>query len=150
MKLLKLLLWTCHNFRAITLPLYCSCFSIFSDVPADIDIKQDYARYSYLGHQTHHLTKYLEIKVDGSSIYSGEALKQFTNARYKGRAFPLVKVLTVTIDMTNRREDSEIDTFEIDGNISTFACRIKEAVPLLADVRLRYIPTIDLSDAVMV
>ncbi|KAJ2877347.1 hypothetical protein H4R27_006250 [Coemansia aciculifera] len=140
--LLKPLLWTCHNFRAVAYPLYCSYFKLVLSDPQNCRYTTEgtvtpscyfgYRLNNNLGYPTHHLASTLEIEIDEVSIYSGDALKMLSRAPYNGCAFPLVSKIDFLI-VTDRtlREGKKAKK-----NVVAFVQRVKEMAPNVKDIRV--------------
>ncbi|KAJ2879995.1 hypothetical protein H4R27_004986 [Coemansia aciculifera] len=136
-ELLRPLLHVCHNFRAITLPLYFHHFKLMiSNSPVrrvlaatlkTDRIERKGRESTYLGHPTHHLARELEIELDEVDVYSGTALKMLSRGLYDGCAFPLVRRITFTIILgDNNRTEQPV----VAANISAFVQRIKQMAPM--------------------
>ncbi|KAJ2057698.1 hypothetical protein GGI17_005491 [Coemansia sp. S146] len=146
--LLKPLVQVSHNFRAITLPLYCNYFKlntpIFSqDARGVYDLltsSRGDARitYRYLGHPTHHLSKELEIALDERTFYLGRALEVLSCAPYDIRSFPLVRKLELVFVDYGKGGDIRANSLQSEANISVFVERIRQMAPWLA--RLEWNP----------
>ncbi|KAJ2058534.1 hypothetical protein GGI17_004982 [Coemansia sp. S146] len=143
--LLKPLMWICSNFRAITLPLYCSRFQLELDIKPFIKRMllyiwksqrgTDYVTYDYLGHPTHHLAKELVIIVNEQTIYSDKALRVLLHAPYSGCAFPLARLVTFRFGLGDNSKFKAADRLVTEANISAFVLKIKDMAPLLSEVR---------------
>ncbi|KAJ2835042.1 hypothetical protein FBU31_001705 [Coemansia sp. 'formosensis'] len=157
--LLKPLLWTCHNFRAVAYPCYCVLYklgfvyNLGDEEDTDVTDNTDDSEYSktpsdsapqvisdpsnaYLGYPTLHLFKELEIAIDEISIYSGTALQLLSCPPYDGCPFPQVRNLNLCLSLTVDRRDRTTSSPEDKVNISAFVERIKEMVPLVSRICL--------------
>ncbi|KAJ2460556.1 hypothetical protein GGF42_000764 [Coemansia sp. RSA 2424] len=105
---------------------------------------------SELGYPTHHLAKSLAIGVNLQSILTGEALRQLSTAPYDGCAFPLVRTLSIEIQVdvpggvymnvygnTYSIKRHTVYPPDTAANIAAFVRRLKEMVPATRDVIMR-------------
>ncbi|KAJ2624452.1 hypothetical protein GGF44_005257, partial [Coemansia sp. RSA 1694] len=101
-ELLKPLLWSCHNLRAIAYARYCSHFYLaLTGLEGTLGSALPRAgAHVYLGYPTHHLAKEAHVELFEEDIYSGKALQLLTNATYDGRAFPLARKIVFHIIIT--------------------------------------------------
>ncbi|KAJ2886699.1 hypothetical protein H4R27_000488 [Coemansia aciculifera] len=142
-ELLRPLLWTCHNFRAVAYPLYCSRYKLaianspnyqlFNGGPGTASFDVGHRMNNNLGYPTHHLARALDIEIDEESIYSGKALKMLSRSPYDGCAFPLVRrivFLLVTDDGLKEGKKTK-------RNIVAFVRRIKQMAPNMNDIWIR-------------
>ncbi|KAJ2840321.1 hypothetical protein FBU31_000513 [Coemansia sp. 'formosensis'] len=160
--LLKPLLWTCRNFRAVAYPYYCVRYRL--EMVYNLDVEEDtgdtddiddteYNGYNktpsdttpqvisdpsnaYLGYPTLHLFKELEIAIDDISIYSGTALQLLSCPPYDGCPFPQVRNLRLCLSLNVDRRNRMTSSPEDKVNISAFVERIKEMAPLVSSICL--------------
>ncbi|KAJ2866487.1 hypothetical protein GGH94_001528 [Coemansia aciculifera] len=142
-ELLKPLLWTCHSFRAVAYPLYCSRFKLAfansqnyhgrvgSGVLASFNI--GHHMNNNLGYPTHHWARTLDIEIDEESVYSGKALNMLSRAPYDGCAFPLVRRIVFLIITDDYLEEG----MKTERNTVAFVQRIKQMVPKVDDIWVR-------------
>ncbi|KAJ2446273.1 hypothetical protein GGF42_005742 [Coemansia sp. RSA 2424] len=148
--LLRPLLWVCHNFRAIALPLYCSHFKLFiySDSPDVLDIRNllprnaivDYRECNYLGHPTHHLARELGIVLDKRAVYSGKALRMLSTEPYDGSPFLQARKLALIFvpdEMDETGEDIDTDPLTVETNVAAFVQRVKQMAPKVSEIRVQ-------------
>ncbi|KAJ2432070.1 hypothetical protein GGF41_000221 [Coemansia sp. RSA 2531] len=149
--LLKPLLWTCRNFRAVIYPLYCSRYKLaIANSKNYHRCLKKRARTSFnighhininLGYPTHHLAKTLDIEVDERSIYSGEALKMLSRGPYDGYSFPLVRRIVFLIFINKKlpgNSDKVLVGKEVaERNILDFVQHIKLMAPNAKDIWVR-------------
>ncbi|KAJ2757433.1 hypothetical protein GGI19_000034 [Coemansia pectinata] len=141
--LLKPLLWTWHNFRAVAYPLYCSRYKLaianspnyhlFYRGPGTASFNIGHRMNNNLGYPTHHLAKTLDIEIDEESIYSGEALKMLSRVPYDGCAFPLVRRIVFLLVTDDGLKESK----KTKRNIVAFVRRIKQMAPNVNDIWVR-------------
>ncbi|KAJ2058252.1 hypothetical protein GGI17_005166 [Coemansia sp. S146] len=143
--LLKPLLWVCHNFRDVVLPLYCRSFKFEI---ADI---QDKAHETlgltnacgvcnpscrYLGYPTHDMARNLEIVLDEIDVYLGKALEFMSVAFQDGCAFPMVRTITFLFAGNMIRRRNITSSQEAEANISAFVRMIKQIAPRVGEIRM--------------
>ncbi|KAJ1670035.1 hypothetical protein GGF38_001806, partial [Coemansia sp. RSA 25] len=138
------LLWVCHNFRAFVHARFCDKYELdiyeYGDkVVAKRSSWPDSDRE--LGYPTHHLASKLDISLHLQSIFTGEALQLLSSAPYDGCAFPLVRALSIDINIDCLGEanlDGSDDSLtgernaycpDTAANITAFVSRLKEMAP---------------------
>ncbi|KAJ2447119.1 hypothetical protein GGF42_005519 [Coemansia sp. RSA 2424] len=132
----KPLLWVCNNFRAEVYSLnsrtYRLDISNSACKPGPITkVKRCpwiFCQH-YSGHSAHLLARNLEINVELECIYSHRALRMLSRAPYKDCVFPLVRSLSFTLDMNNRRRGRDIYASVAQDNIAAFVQRLRLMAP---------------------
>ncbi|KAJ2337131.1 hypothetical protein GGI00_000431 [Coemansia sp. RSA 2681] len=133
-----------YNFRAFVHARFCDKYELDIDEHGDKVVAK---RSSWpdsdreLGYPTHHLASKLDISLHLQSIFTGEALQLLSSAPYDGCAFPLVRALSIDINIVILGEanlDGSDDSLtgernvycpDIAANITAFVSRLKEMAP---------------------
>ncbi|KAJ2582718.1 hypothetical protein GGH95_001385, partial [Coemansia sp. RSA 1836] len=145
-KLLQLpLLWVCHNFRAVVLARFCSHRHLDISDFKNEEERVAFASHSWpdshwdLGFPGHNLAKELDIDLDLWSVFTGQALQLLSSAPYNGCSFPLVRKISINMDI--QEEDGDENSPAAGGkhkiclppdttaNIAAFVLRLKEMAP---------------------
>ncbi|KAJ2332514.1 hypothetical protein GGI00_002754 [Coemansia sp. RSA 2681] len=130
------LLWVCNNFRAeiysINSRTYRLDISNSACKPGPVtNVKRCpwiFCKH-YSGHSAHLLARNLEVNVELECIYSHRALRMLSRAPYKDCVFPLVRSLSFTLDMNNRRRGRDIYASVAQDNIAAFVQRLRLMAP---------------------
>ncbi|KAJ2334893.1 hypothetical protein GGI00_001635 [Coemansia sp. RSA 2681] len=155
MGLLKPLLWSCHNLRAIAYARYCSHFYLaLTSLEGTLSSALPRAgAHVYLGYPTHHLAKEAQVELFEEDIYSGKALQLLTSATYGSRAFPLARKIVFHIIITGG-EGEEYETSEaeetgdseqtdrvrlttickVGQSVSAFVQQIRQMAPMVSEI----------------
>ncbi|KAJ2508270.1 hypothetical protein IWW47_000703 [Coemansia sp. RSA 2052] len=150
-KLLQLpLLWVCHNFRAVVLARFCSHRHLDISDFKNEEERVAFASHSWpdshwdLGFPGHNLAKELDIDLDLWSIFTGQALQLLSSAPYNGCSFPLVRKISINMDI--QEEDGDENSPAAGGkhkiclppdttaNIAAFVLRLKEMAPSVSEL----------------
>ncbi|KAJ2877015.1 hypothetical protein GGH93_000279 [Coemansia aciculifera] len=128
MKLLRPLLYVCHNMRAITLPLYFGFFRLtLASSVSNSPMEPKRRESKDLDHPARHLARYLEIELNEVDIYSGRALQMLLCEPYDGCLFPLARQVAFTIGLG---ECIWAEQSVVAANISAFVQHIKQTAPV--------------------
>ncbi|KAJ2743492.1 hypothetical protein GGI20_003715 [Coemansia sp. BCRC 34301] len=167
-KLLMPLLWACHNLRAAAHPRYCRFLQVdFTDCAEKYngghvgDDLGEYRTYKYLGYDTRHLAKELEIKVVESDVYNGRLLARLDSVPRGCYVFPHARRVTFNIHLIDRFDeghdddcylpadegaaiqqseplvDANAEHLKIEANIKAFAQRVRVMAPKISEVAVR-------------
>ncbi|KAJ2869950.1 hypothetical protein GGH93_005941, partial [Coemansia aciculifera] len=161
------LLWVCHNFRAFVHERFCRDYELglrYNQASIEARLSSWPTRRKKLGYSTHHLAKELRIELDIGPVFSGLALRLFSEAPYEGCSFPLVRKLVFDIfayDKSCYRLDSESDDTDSDyssssssddswesesdndyppvtaATITAFVQRVKQMVPMVIQIDVK-------------
>ncbi|KAJ2873645.1 hypothetical protein H4R27_006563 [Coemansia aciculifera] len=161
------LLWVCHNFRAFVHERFCRDYELglrYNQASIEARLSSWPTRRKKLGYSTHHLAKELRIELDIGPVFSGLALRLFSEAPYEDCSFPLVRKLVFDIfaydkscycldsesddtDSDSSSSSSSDDSWESESDndyppvtaatITAFVQRVKQMVPMVIQIDLK-------------
>ncbi|KAJ2070962.1 hypothetical protein GGH13_003669 [Coemansia sp. S155-1] len=132
--LLRPLLWTCHNFRAVAYLRYCGRYTMLI-YPYNPRVFCERSTAD-LGYPTPHLFRELEIVTNEGTTYSGEALDMLSRPPYDGCFFPNVRKLVLDLTTNGVRHDRMASSPRDMANIIAFVQRVKEMAPKVRHIRV--------------
>ncbi|KAJ2751655.1 hypothetical protein GGI19_004344 [Coemansia pectinata] len=160
-EILMPLLWVCHDFRAVALPLCCSSFKPnidgslgyggqvirkYLEEDSENELSDEILHRlntgdpsnAYFGYPTHHMANKLEIIIGELLIYSGILKRVLSGTLYDGCAFPRAYKLLLRVVFDDGEQFESDISQETKANIHGFAQWIKTLAPKVDDILISF------------